>query len=136
LVLVMVRIDVDDEHVIELALLRLLAGVSEKPGGIELFDRDASAAVGDEFHGASPDGVKFGSSVRVRSPVRKRGDSTSEETALTAAARCPSRDIRASSGADSSAGSADHCGENDCRSAGPASATATSWPRPGSCCPS
>jgi hypothetical protein len=51
----MVCIDVDDEHVIELALLRLLAGVSEKPGGIELFDRDASAAVSEEFHGASPD---------------------------------------------------------------------------------
>jgi hypothetical protein len=50
----MVRIDVDDEHVIELALLRLLAGVGEQPGGIELFDRHAATAVGDEVHGASP----------------------------------------------------------------------------------
>jgi hypothetical protein len=55
-VLVMVRIDVDDQDVIELALLRLLAGVGKEPRGVELFDRDASAAVGDEVHGASPDG--------------------------------------------------------------------------------
>jgi hypothetical protein len=51
----MVRIDVDDKHVVELALLRLLARVGEQPGGVELFDRNASAAVGDEVHGAPPD---------------------------------------------------------------------------------
>jgi hypothetical protein len=51
----MVRIDVDDKHVVELALLRLLARVGEQPGGVELLDRNASAAVGNEVHGASPD---------------------------------------------------------------------------------
>ena len=69
----MVRIDVDDQDVIELALLRLLAGVGKEPRGVELFDRDASAAVGDEVHGASPDGVEIGSSVRVWWALRKRG---------------------------------------------------------------
>ena len=39
LVLVMMRIDVDDQHVVELALLRLLARVRQQPGGVELFDR-------------------------------------------------------------------------------------------------
>src|SRR5207253_2238989 len=53
-VLVMVRIDVDDEHVVKLALLRLLAGMRKQPRGVELFDGDAPAAVGDEVHGASP----------------------------------------------------------------------------------
>src|SRR5207248_5547968 len=53
-VLVMVRIDVDDEHVVKFALLRLLAGMRKQPPGVELFDGDAPAAVGDEVHGASP----------------------------------------------------------------------------------
>jgi hypothetical protein len=52
----MVRIDVDDQDVVEVTLLRLLAGVREQPGGVKLFDCDAPAAVGDEVHGASPDG--------------------------------------------------------------------------------
>src|SRR5262249_52002425 len=54
LVLVVVRIHVDDEHVVELALLRLLAGMRKQPRCVELFDGDAPAAVGDEVHGASP----------------------------------------------------------------------------------
>src|SRR5262249_26821712 len=56
LVLVMVRIDVDDQDIVELSLLRLLAGVGKQPGGVELFNCDTPAAVDDEVHGASPDG--------------------------------------------------------------------------------
>src|SRR5262249_46766965 len=56
LVLVMVRIDVDDQDIVEVTLLSLFAGLGEQPGGVELFDGDAPAGVGDEVHGASPDG--------------------------------------------------------------------------------
>ena len=38
LVLVVMGIDVDDQHVVELALLRLLAGMGEQAGGVELLD--------------------------------------------------------------------------------------------------
>ena len=38
LVLVVVSIHVDDQHVVELALDRLLAGVREQPGGVQLVD--------------------------------------------------------------------------------------------------
>ena len=55
LVLVVVRVDVDDEDVVELALDRLFAGVGEKPGGVQLVDRYASAAFSEEVHGSSPD---------------------------------------------------------------------------------
>ena len=51
LVLVVVRIDVDDQHVVELALHRLLAGVSQQPAGVQLFDRYASAAISNKVHG-------------------------------------------------------------------------------------
>ena len=51
LVLVVMRVDVDDQHVVELALHRLLAGVGEKPGGVQLVDSYASAAISDEVHG-------------------------------------------------------------------------------------
>src|SRR5260221_678854 len=44
LVLVMVGVHVDDDNVVELALDRLLAGMGEKPGGVQLVDRYASAA--------------------------------------------------------------------------------------------
>ena len=54
LVLVVMGVDVDDQDVVELALLRLLPGVGQKPGGVELFDGDAPAAIGNEFHGVSP----------------------------------------------------------------------------------
>ena len=50
LVLVMMRIDIDDQDVVELALMRLLARVREQPGGVELLDGDAAAAVGDQVH--------------------------------------------------------------------------------------
>ncbi len=50
LVLVVMSIHVDDEDVVELALDRLFAGVSEKPGGVQLVDRYASAAFSEEVH--------------------------------------------------------------------------------------
>ncbi len=51
LVLVVMGVDVDDQDVVELALLRLLTGVGEQAGGVELLDRHAPAAIGDEVHG-------------------------------------------------------------------------------------
>ena len=56
LVLVMVRIDVDDQHIVELALVCLLSCVSEQPAGVELFKRNPASAVGDQIHGVSPRG--------------------------------------------------------------------------------
>ena len=53
LVLVVMRVDVDDQHVVELALHRLLAGVGQQPGGVQLLDRYASAAISNEIHGVS-----------------------------------------------------------------------------------
>ena len=50
LVLVVMSVHVDDQDVVELALDRLLAGVSEKPGGVQLVDRYASAAFSEEVH--------------------------------------------------------------------------------------
>jgi hypothetical protein len=53
LVLVMVRIDIDDQDIIELALLRLFPGMSEQAAGIQLFDGNAAAAIGNQVHGVS-----------------------------------------------------------------------------------
>src|SRR6266576_2850488 len=64
LVLVMVGVHVDDDKVVELALDRLLAGVGEKPGGVQLVDRYASAAFSEEVHRLSPDVSK----IRLRIP--------------------------------------------------------------------
>ncbi len=50
LVLVMMGIDVGDQHVVEIALMRLLAGVGQEPAGIELLDRHAAAAIGKKIH--------------------------------------------------------------------------------------
>jgi hypothetical protein len=44
-------VDIDDQHVVEIALHRLLAGMAQKLRGVELVDCDASAAVGYEVHG-------------------------------------------------------------------------------------
>ncbi len=38
LVLVVMRVDVDDQHVVELALHRLLAGVRQQAAGVQLLD--------------------------------------------------------------------------------------------------
>ena len=51
LVLVVVRVDVDDQHVVELALHRLLAGVSQQPAGVQLLDCYAPAAICNKVHG-------------------------------------------------------------------------------------
>ena len=50
LVLVMVRVDIDDQDVVELALMRLLARVREQPRGVELLDGYAAAAIGYQVH--------------------------------------------------------------------------------------
>jgi hypothetical protein len=47
----MVRIDVGDQHVVEIALVRLFAGVREQTAGIELFDRNTATAVSEKVHG-------------------------------------------------------------------------------------
>ena len=48
--LIVVRIHVDDQNVVELALHRLLAGVGQQPRGVQLIDRNASAAFSKEVH--------------------------------------------------------------------------------------
>ena len=51
LALVVMRVDVDDQHVVELALHRLLAGVRQQPAGVQLLDGYASAAIRNKVHG-------------------------------------------------------------------------------------
>ena len=51
LVLVVMGVHVDDQNLVELALDRLLAGMREKPRGVQLVDRYASAAFSEEVHG-------------------------------------------------------------------------------------
>jgi hypothetical protein len=46
----MVRIDVGDQYVVEIALVRLLAGMGQEPRGIELLDRHAATAIGKKIH--------------------------------------------------------------------------------------
>jgi hypothetical protein len=50
----MVRIDVGDQNVVEIALMRLLAGMGQEPGGIELLDRHAATAIGKKIHESLP----------------------------------------------------------------------------------
>ena len=47
----MMGIDIDDQHVVELALMRLLAGMGEQPRRVQFLDGDAPAAIGHQFHG-------------------------------------------------------------------------------------
>ena len=49
-VLVVMRVDVDDQHVVELALHRLLPRMGEEPRGVEFVDGDAPAAISDKVH--------------------------------------------------------------------------------------
>jgi hypothetical protein len=51
----MVRVDVDDHHVVEVALVRLFARMRQQAAGIEFLDRYAPTAISDEIHGVSPD---------------------------------------------------------------------------------
>ena len=50
LVLVVMGIDVGDQNVVEIALMRLLAGMGQEPAGIKLLDRHATAAIGKKIH--------------------------------------------------------------------------------------
>jgi hypothetical protein len=47
----MVRVNIDDQDVVELALMRLPRRMSQELAGIEVFDADAPIAVGHKFHG-------------------------------------------------------------------------------------
>jgi hypothetical protein len=50
LILVVMRVHVDDQHIVEFALLSLLRGVGEQAAGIELLNRDAAAAIRFQIH--------------------------------------------------------------------------------------
>jgi len=50
LAFIVMGVDVDDQHVVEVALPRLLPGVTQELRGVELVDCDASAAVRNEVH--------------------------------------------------------------------------------------
>jgi hypothetical protein len=54
LVLVVMRVDIDDENVVELAPDRLLAGMRQQAAGVQLLDWDASAAIRNQIHDVSP----------------------------------------------------------------------------------
>ena len=54
LVLVMVRVDVDDQEVLIVARPRLLAGVFEMLGRREHFEFDGANVVARHVHGSSP----------------------------------------------------------------------------------
>src|SRR6202043_3756051 len=54
LVFVMMRIHVDDQHIVEMPLVRLLARMREQPARVQLLDRNAAAAVSDQIHESSP----------------------------------------------------------------------------------
>ena len=47
-------VDVDDHDVIEIALVGLLARVSEQASSIQFLDRHAATAISDEIHSVSP----------------------------------------------------------------------------------
>ena len=49
-----------------IALMGLLAGMRQKPAGVELFDWDATAAVGEKIHGVTPDGM----GLKIQAPHR------------------------------------------------------------------
>jgi hypothetical protein len=55
----MVAVDIDDQHLVETAVARLLAGMREQPAGVQLFDADAAAAIGEKVHGSVSDILLF-----------------------------------------------------------------------------
>src|SRR5262249_40714336 len=83
LVLVVMGVDVDDQHVVELALLRLLSGMGEQAAGVELFDRHAPSAVGDEVHGVSPEYSISRPMLCLLSSPRKRASGASQPALQT-----------------------------------------------------
>jgi hypothetical protein len=48
-------IDIDDQNIVEVTLMRLFARVRQQAAGIEFLDRHAATAISDEIHGVSPD---------------------------------------------------------------------------------
>src|SRR6516162_4910968 len=56
----MMGVDVDDQHVVETARMRLFARVRQEPAGVELLDGDAATAIGNEIHGISPGVLSIG----------------------------------------------------------------------------
>ena len=46
----MMLVDVDDQDVVEAALMCLLPRMREEPRGVEFFDGDAASAIGDQVH--------------------------------------------------------------------------------------
>jgi hypothetical protein len=50
----MVRVDIDDEDIVEIAGMRLLARVRQEPCRIEFLDGDAATTISDQIHGMSP----------------------------------------------------------------------------------
>src|SRR5215467_2810728 len=57
LVFVVMSVDIDDDHIVEFALMSLLTGVGEESRGVQLIDRHAAAAIRRQFHGISPERV-------------------------------------------------------------------------------
>ena len=53
LVLVVVRVDIDDQYVVEFPLVRLLAGMRQQPRRVQFLDGNAAAAIGNQVHGVS-----------------------------------------------------------------------------------
>jgi hypothetical protein len=45
-VLVVMRIDIGDQNIVERTLVRLFASVSQQPAGIQLLDGNAAAVIG------------------------------------------------------------------------------------------
>jgi len=49
------RIDVDDDHIVQFALMGLLTGVGEESRCVQLVNRHAAAAIRHKFHAVSPE---------------------------------------------------------------------------------
>src|SRR5207245_6570319 len=67
LVLIVVAVDVDDQHAVEVALVGLAPRMGEQPGGVEFLNRHSSTAVGDEIHGVSPNKLTIGQRIAAQS---------------------------------------------------------------------
>src|SRR5215471_17439738 len=66
---VVVRIDIDDEYVVEVALHGLLAGMRQQPTGIEYLDANPPSAVSDQV-----DCFHLGFSIDPESPMSSSGE--------------------------------------------------------------
>jgi hypothetical protein len=50
----MMRVGIDDQNVVEIPFVRLLARMRQEPRGVELLGRHAAAAVGYQIHDVAP----------------------------------------------------------------------------------